>query len=302
MKNIILVITSSHDLTCDYLISKYKDLVFFRFNVDMFSSYEISISSGRFLIKNKYREVCSDTCMSIYFRKPIQEDLTGIYEEKYHQFSFRESYSLVEGIAEYFSGKCLSRPSSMRRAGNKVFQALIANEVGFNLPKLLISNSADAVKKFCKEKSIVKPLSVGTITDKEHKEYVQTNIYDEQYDISHLKYTPAYFQLFINKDYEVRVTFVGKKAFSVRIDSEDPVDWRRFGNKVNYSICEIPNYIYSSCVLFLEKTEMAFGCFDFIVYKNEWYFLEMNSNGQWAWLEFETGLPISESIVGYLNA
>jgi len=47
---------------------------------------------------------------------------------------------------------------------------------------------------------------------------------------------------------------------------------------------------------------MEFGCFDFIVNNDEWYFLEMNSNGQWAWLEFETGSPISQEIVEYLNA
>ncbi len=269
--------------------------------MDMFSSYEISISSEGFLIKNKYREVSSDTCKSIYFRKPVQEDLTGVYEGKYHQFSYREAYSLVEGLAEYFPGKCLSRPSSMRRSGNKVFQALTANEVGFKIPKLSISNSVESAKALCREKAIVKPLSVGTINDKEYKEYVQTNIYDERYELSHLKYTPAYFQKYINKDYEVRVTFVGKESFSVRIDSDNPVDWRKHGNKIKYSVCEIPSHIYRSCILFLEKTRMEFGCFDFIIYRSEWYFLEMNSNGQWAWLEFETGLPISKEIVGYLN-
>ena len=301
MKDIVLVITSSHDRTCDYLISKYKEVNFFRFNVDKFSTYKISISADRFEINNRFREINNNNCKSIYYRKPVPEDLIGIYEEKYHQFSYRESYSLIEGLAEGFSGKCLSRPSSMRRSWNKVFQAMTASEVGFKLPKLSITNNTDSVKHLCENKSIVKPLSIGSIADSSHKEYVQTNLYDSKCDLSFLKYTPAYFQLYIEKDYEVRVTFVGKKAFSVKIDSEDAVDWRKPGNKVDYSVFEIPESIYMNCLNYLDKTDMAFGCFDFIVSGEEWYFLEMNSNGQWAWLEFETGLAISKEIIGYLN-
>lgn len=301
MKDVVLVITSSHDRTCDYLISKYKEVIFFRFNMDMFSTYELSISSEGFSISNKFRKVNNNSCKSIYFRKPVQEDLVDVYEEKYHQFSYRESYALVEGLVEYFPGKCLSRPSTMRRAGNKVFQALIANEVGFNMPTLSITNSLESVERISKNISIVKPLSIGEIADRSHKEYVQTNLYDEKIDLSLLRYTPAYFQRYIDKDYEVRITFVAKKSFSVRIDSEDPIDWRRPGNEVTYSKCEIPNDIYENCLSFLDKTEMEFGCFDFIILNGEWYFLEMNANGQWAWLEFETGLPISKEIIGYLN-
>ena len=43
MKN-ILIINSSIDYTVDYIISKYKDVVFFILNVDMIQHYNIHIS------------------------------------------------------------------------------------------------------------------------------------------------------------------------------------------------------------------------------------------------------------------
>ncbi len=301
MKDVILVITSSHDRTCDYLISKYREVNFFRFNMDMFSTYKISVSSDGFTINNQYRKVDSNNCKSIYFRKPFQEDLSGIYEEKYHLFSYREAYSVIEGVTESFSGKCLSRPSVMRRTGNKIFQALIASEMGFQMPMLTITNDIENVGRITECESIVKPVSIGSIVNKDQKEYVQTNLFNDQHDLSLLKYTPAYFQHYLKKDYEVRVTFVEDQSFSVRIDSADTVDWRRPGNKVSYSIFSLPDDIYRSCLAFLRKTDMAFGCFDFIVFDGEWYFLEMNANGQWAWLEFETGLKISNAIIDYLD-
>ncbi len=44
-------------------------------------------------------------------------------DSKYHNHCFREVFAFVEGIAESFTGKCLSKPSIIKRADNKVFQA-----------------------------------------------------------------------------------------------------------------------------------------------------------------------------------
>lgn len=301
MKDKILIFTSSYDKTCDYIICKYKDINFFRFNFDNFSSYKVSTSSTGFKIQSSHGGIDTDTCKSIYFRKPTHENLDNTFDKIYHQFAHREAYSLIEGITESFSGTCLSKPSVMRRAGNKVGQAMLAKKVGFTIPDLLITNDLNEVKKFKERKSIVKPLSIGTVVKENKKEYVQTNILNPHFDLEYLKYAPTYFQKYIEKDFEVRVTFIGKKAFPIKIESENKIDWRKPGNKVKYSITEMPNFIYNKCVNFLSLCEIQFGCFDFIVKDNLWYFLEMNTNGQWAWLEFETGACISEEIVGFLN-
>lgn len=48
---------------------------------------------------------------------------------------------------------------------------------------------------------------------------------------------------------------------------------------------------------------LRFGALDFLVTPSgEWYFLEVNPNGQWAWIEQETGLPISSAIADALIA
>lgn len=302
MNNKILIFTSTYDKTCDYLMSKYRDSNFYRFDFDNFSSYKVTTSSDGFkIINSSYADIDTNTCKSIYFRKPTHENLDNIFDEKYHNFAHREAYSLIEGITESFAGTCLSKPSIMRRAGNKVSQAMLAKKVGFIMPELIITNDLIEVNKLKIQQSIVKPLSMGTVLEKHTKEFVQTNMINLDFDLNSLKYAPAYFQKYMEKDFEVRITFVGKKAFPVKIDSENKIDWRKPGNNIKYSLCELPNSIYSKCLDFLKSSEMQFGCFDFIVKDNEWYFLEMNSNGQWAWLEFETNLCISEEIVRLLN-
>ncbi len=123
----VLIFTSSFDKTCDYLIQKYKNVNFFRFNLDLFSSYQIAVCGDGFEIINECEQIKTATCKSIYFRKPALEDLEGIFEERYHSFAHKEAYALIEGIAESFDGVCLSKPSVMRKANNKIYQALLAN-------------------------------------------------------------------------------------------------------------------------------------------------------------------------------
>ncbi len=301
MGNKVLIFTSSYDKTCDYIISKYSDVNFFRFNFDDFSSYKVSTSSDGFKIKSAHNYIETNTCKSIYFRKPTHENLDNVFEKKYHHFAIREAYSLIEGIAESFAGVCLSKPSVMRSAGNKVSQAILAKKVGFNIPKLLITNDSSQTTIFKEKRSIVKPLSIGVVSDENKKEFVQTNLVSPDFNLEALKYSPAYFQEYIEKDFEVRVTFVRTKAFPVQIYSDNKVDWRKPNNNVKYSLCELPKTIYIKCQEFLKSCGMQFGCFDFVVKDDSWYFLEMNSNGQWAWLEFETEACISKEIVGYLN-
>ncbi|MNL66725.1 hypothetical protein D3C87_1912350 [compost metagenome] len=47
---------------------------------------------------------------------------------------------------------------------------------------------------------------------------------------------------------------------------------------------------------------LKFGAIDLIQdeYDN-FYFLEINPNGQWVWIESDTGLTISDSIINFLS-
>ncbi|WP_236447834.1 MULTISPECIES: MvdC/MvdD family ATP grasp protein [unclassified Pseudomonas] len=302
MRKQILMITSTNDLTCDYLTNAYSGVSFYRLNFDEFSKYSIGVDESGFQIDSSEKSINSQSCLSIYYRKPVVEDLDGIFEEKYHSFVHKESYSLVEGIAESFHGRCLTRPSVMRRANNKVVQLILAREIGFKLPSSSITNCPSNIASVGKGNKIVKPLAVGTIVSDGVKEFVQTNVLDECVSTEYLKYSPAYFQEYISKDYEVRSTFVNGEEFSVKILSENKVDWRKANNNISYDLMQLPSDIYNMCVVFMKKLDMSFGCFDFIVRNGEFYFLEMNANGQWAWLEKELGVQISRALVGYLSA
>ncbi|WP_321403892.1 hypothetical protein [Maridesulfovibrio sp.] len=293
----ILVVTSSNDRTVDYIQSKYRDVCFIRFNVDLFYEYKIVVTNDSIKLSCNEYEYTLSSQDAIYYRKPNLPDLTNVLSNEYHDFVYREVFSTMDGIVELHSGVCLTKPSLLRKANNKIYQVCVARKIGFNLPKMAITNSRDDIKAFLADESIVKPIASGEIIHTNEKEFVQTNLIDATLSLDKLRYCPAYFQLFVRKDFDVRIVFVGRKAFSFAIYSTNNVDWRKPDAENKYSVIEIPSQIYSMCCEMLDEVGMRFGCFDFIVKGTDYYFLELNANGQWAWLEFETGINISGEIV-----
>lgn len=293
----IFIVTSSFDLTVDYLIHKYSHVDFFRFNLDLFHEYELSINPDETNISNISRSITLENCRSIYYRKPQLPNLKNIFPEQYHTFAHKEVFNVMEGMIESCDQKCLSKPSLLRLGNNKVYQLKLAKKLDFMLPKSSISNKGSSGKN-----NIVKPISTGSVDYGDKKEVVQTNLVNDSYSLESLKYCPAYFQEYIDKEYEVRLTIVGNFVFPVKISSENNVDWRTPDNNVKYELISIPEEIINKSKQLLSALNLRFGCLDFIIKDNDFYFLEVNTNGQWLWLEKELNLNISEKILEELGA
>ncbi|MFA7466919.1 MAG: hypothetical protein WCY82_01480 [Desulfotomaculaceae bacterium] len=298
----ILIITSSYDFTVDYFIEKFRvNADFFRFNTDLFGDFLIEVNELRgWSIKFDRWKLEQNQIDSVYYRKPSFPDMS-LYEPKFYKMIQKDLMTMIQGIVETFNGRCLSKPSILGLAENKVYQLSVAKEIGFKIPRTLISNTSNAAYAFCsKAKSIIKPLSSGKIYTEGRVGIIQTNMVNNDYDFDGLEISPSYFQEYIRKDYEVRVTIIDNNVFAVKIESSNKVDWRKSGSKNLYSKIELPQEIETKCFHMLSKLNLKFGAFDFIVNENEYYFLEINPNGQWYWLEDALDLNISECIFNYL--
>lgn len=53
--------------------------------------------------------------------------------------------------------------------------------------------------------------------------------------------------------------------------------------------------------MLLKSLGLRFGGIDLAVSDGEYYFLEVNPTGEWAWLVDATALPIDEAIAGALS-
>jgi D-alanine-D-alanine ligase-like ATP-grasp enzyme len=97
------------------------------------------------------------------------------------------------------------------------------------------------------------------------------------------------------------VTVIGDEIFCVRIDS-NLLDWRTDYDKLAYSVVQPPPGITEALRAYLSHFGLVFGAFDFAIdTAGQWWFLECNPSGQWAWLEPETGLPMTSAMANLLE-
>lgn len=317
LKQLILFITSTLDAHVDYLIKDLSDDDFFRFNVDDYltfhtMSYKVSNSKLDVKIFNKIGfDLDMSKVKSIYYRRPTTPTIIDkIENSNMKQLIEKET---MEFLRQYYYSfpnlKWLTNPYKTHLTKGRVNQLAFASKLNFNIPKTIVTNSYDDFLTFfneCQRKVIIKSINPLSYTRKDgEKEGFYTEVIDDNnikdIDFSSLSNAPTLFQEFIDPEYELRITSVGNQHFTTKIVSSI-TDWRKQKAIVTYEKYQLPKNIELLISEYLNIYDLNFGCFDLIKGKDgQYYFLELNPNGQWLWLEQETGLPIREAIIDYLK-
>lgn len=228
-----------------------------------------------------------------------------------------ETRWLVEGVWHALDCQWLpATRDTLLRAEDKVGQLRLAGALGFELPPTLIGNSPRALLEFRRQHAgeiICKSVHNPLLFDSEWKDSGHTvktwlvSNRDWGYAAS-LRYCPAIFQAYVPKRLELRITVVGERVFACEIHSQQAHrtrhDWR------NYDLANTPHRphrlpleIERLCVQLTARLGLCYGAIDLILTPDGRYvFLEINPNGQFAWIEDLTGLPISAAICDLLMA
>ena len=195
-------------------------------------------------------------------------------------------------------------------AQDRVSDRILAQSLGLKIPKFLFSNDPARLREFNKQMKsgiLFRELDQHHLFDRKHRplsfrmqKITEHNL--KQTHLKTLKHAPCYFEEYIDKIYEVRAYVVGRKVLSCRIDSQQSLkakhDWREYDfDQVKFAAMRLPAPISRALLSFAKQREMHFASFDLIFSKSKnFYFLEMNRPGAWAYIEGLSGLPIAESI------
>jgi glutathione synthase/RimK-type ligase-like ATP-grasp enzyme len=97
---------------------------------------------------------------------------------------------------------------------------------------------------------------------------------------------------------------VGNAVHAVSItDKGSPVagDWRRLKSEATFSVVSLPDDVRARCVRLVEILGLVFGAIDLAVVRDEYFFLEINPTGEWAWLVDTPGIPVDEVVAQTLT-
>ncbi|MCB0631593.1 MAG: hypothetical protein R2824_24045 [Saprospiraceae bacterium] len=315
----ILILTDRNDIHADRVIEEIRkyDLSYIRFNLDVDSlkTTIVIFENNYWKVKTENGQFNSKDISCVWCRRTYVELLL---EESYdHSPSFRiwkgEWNKTLLGIyVDLANVPWLNPYRNAYSAENKYRQIALAKSLKLKMPVTIVSNDRDELLGFARkhEKVVIKLMHQDfykTGDEKYKGLYVNIISPDELQDFKTIGENPIVLQKYIKKKFEVRYTVVGEKHFVCKIDSQKSsianIDWRRYDlPNTPHSIVNPPDDIRVKVNLMMKEFGLEYGALDFIVTpEDDWYFLEINSMGQFLWIEDLTGLKISAGIAYWLK-
>lgn len=313
----ILLITNKGDVTTDFIVKRLKEgnLPFYRLNTEEIGhsvqvSFDINQNQYTLFDKQLNLQVDLTQIKSVYFRRPEIRRHTQDISLAEGNFIQSELQSCLEGLYKILNNAYwINNVFAIRNAENKIYQLLIAKDLGFNIPHSIITNHSDSALKFYKVNNsncIIKPLKSGLVQYGNEEGVIFTNKIDlNSANVDRVEGCPVYLQKLITKKGDIRVTVIGDKIFSAFIHSqeskESKIDWRRVNHPLKHSAIQLPANLENKCLALTKQLSLKFAAIDFILGNDGNYtFLEINPNGQWAWIERQLNFEISHEITKIL--
>lgn len=315
----VVILTNREDLTADYVVIELtkRNVPFFRFNTEDFP-HDVSVAlhleqgsmEGHF--KSQDLILRFNDIRSIWYRRPAIPSFSHVsLDPGLKEYCVKEAYYTLEGVWATINSFWISDPFMIRKAENKPLQLKLASKIGFQIPRTLISSDAAEIKNFYEatgQSVVIKPVRTGVYTNKDEDKIIFTNSLSAQ-DIAKVDSTvslPSIYQAKIHKKYDIRVTVIGDKVYATEIHSQQYndsiVDWRRGENpKLIHKKHILPADIEGMCMTLTKSLGLQFSAIDLVLSRDDvYYFLEINPNGQWAWIEERTGYKLTEALVDLL--
>lgn len=306
----VLVISQEQDLTADRVVLQLHGRVpVARIDLGDFpTALRMSATTGedgwRGVISAGPRTIDLADITAVYYRRPSPFRMTGDMSGAEAEWAVREARHGFGGVLAAINCRWVNNPHHMA-AATKPVQIAAAIGSGLAVPSTLITNDPRHARDFLgdAEGAVYKTLSGSPSTVLGHAIYTQA--LPRGATLTGVDQTAHLFQEFVPKQYEVRLTVVGERLFAARIDAGSEaarLDWRTDYASLKFTPIDVPDDVAAGVRALMAALRLRFGALDFVVDPSDvWWFLEINPNGQWGWVEDATGQPIADAIAADLQ-
>ncbi len=296
----LLILTNSIDGTTDEIVRRVGSNRVFRFNIDLWRDYEFEFSPQGFWLSDPTgRSLQSREIRVAYLRKPSFDDSIAIPKGGCTEAWLRAQLQyVIQEIYNYCRDAGFVRlveKGAQQRFG-KFSQMRLASEY-FVVPDWRFVKRA--IPPTFTKPTITKALVADFVEDYQFlfTKQVESGALDPAY--------PWLLQDEVEADADLTVVYVKGQSFAFVLDrsSFDGVDWRKHINKkeLYWRRYQISHDLDRSIRAFMEGARLDFGRLDFLLKDQTAYFLEVNPNGQWAWLDVDGSEGIFAAVVNELT-
>ena len=305
----LLILTSDKDLTADFLIVELirRGLPYFRLNAEELTqahfTFSLNAEAARREIHLGSRLLDLSNVRAVWYRRAIHPGpITGLSRSE-SAFVMGELRHLTMGLVLNPDITWVNPIGNVFVAEHKLYQLQLARELGFKVPRTLVSDDPLKLRRFAESNdtgTICKPIFHGMFVDGNTAYSVYTRrVTPEALDVGDATACPVLLQEEIGRSTDVRATFIGPRCFVADIKGDvGLVDWRDPALNVSYTPSTLPADVEALCRAMLSKLGLLYGAFDFVrTPDGDLVFLEVNPTGEWAWLEDRLGFPMRDAFM-----
>lgn len=241
---------------------------------------------------------------SIWWRRPQSYALPTMPDNEIHAFTYNEWDEAMSGLWQLLPGTWINEPTRDRMASRKAFQLREAACAGLRIPRTLITSDKDDAQRFVQElgveNTIYKVFSATQATWRETRQLRQSELaFFDQLDLA-----PVIFQECIHADVDLRITVIGNQVFAAAIFSQEgqyKVDFRMEMDNARIEPATLPKELTEKLLTLMRRLGIVYGAIDMRrTPSGDYVFLEVNTAGQWLFVEYATEQPIAQALADAL--
>jgi glutathione synthase/RimK-type ligase-like ATP-grasp enzyme len=306
--------TDHMEAECDRRGVPYLRLCTQDYPTEVQISLELNGATIEGSIRTPRCEAPLNSIQGIWYRRPEAPRPSPFLDQEYVKFVQRESKAALRGLYRtLWDKRWVNPPHNEEAAGYKVHQLQLAKEVGFKTPKTIVTNNPAEALDFYRAcgggmiYKLMRPVFAETPDGMPVGVYT-TPISQDDIDtyLESVRVAPCLFQELIPKQYELRINVIGTHVWSAAVYSQEndgtKIDCRYDIENCRHAPVLIPPALEAMCLQMTRCMGLRMSNIDMILTPDgEYVYLETNPNGQWAWIEQYTGLPLTTALIDELT-
>lgn len=242
---------------------------------------------------------------TVWWRRPQVPDLSSVTDPQINLFTANEWNEAINGLWQLLDARWMNDPTRDDAASRKARQLRVAAEVGLKVPRTLITSDPARALGFgaarAGGRTVYKTFSCT------HAIWRETRLLRQE-DLAHVesvRIAPVIFQEFIPADCDLRITAVGGKLFPAAIrptPREGAIDFRTSMGDAVVRAEQLPAEISEKLTELLSRLGLVYGAIDMRrTPDGDYYFFEVNTAGEFLFIEDRTAQPIARAIADWLT-
>lgn len=241
---------------------------------------------------------------SVWWRRPQPFDPASVSDGEIRLFANNEWNEAIQGLWQLLRARWMNPPLNDDAASRKVLQLRMAAVEGLQIPRTLITSDPDRARAFIESQGIER--TVYKTFSCTHAIWRETRLLraEDLEVLDSVRLAPVIFQEYIRAEADLRITIVGGKLFPAAIrfpPNDEPVDFRLNLGRARTEPTTLPPDVEARLLALMDRLGLVYGAVDMRrTSDGQHVFLEVNTAGEFLFIEDRTGQPIARAIANWL--